>query len=263
MPASLLLVSAAAAATLLSPSPDERNFQWDPVVDGAVTFGGGATYLILNYLVEPSLPPVSSAQGSVPFVDEVALDRWNPTAALASDVGLYGTLGLGLVASTVGGLRSGDGLVATGVVTESAMVTGAFTSLLKHAVNRPRPYTWLEDPPEEVLEDMEGVDAWLSFPSGHTSLTSAVSFATASVLAREGGPPVPLYVGAAVLTTSVASLRVVAGKHFPTDVVAGAAIGTAVGLAVPALHAVPADKGVSLWLGETDEGGLVGLRGSW
>ena len=41
-----------------------------------------------------------------------------------------------------------------------------------------------------------------------------------------------LYAGA----VGVAALRVAAGKHFPTDVVAGAALGSAVGWLVPTIH---------------------------
>ena len=39
--------------------------------------------------------------------------------------------------------------------------------------------------------------------------------------------------GLAVLT---AGLRVVSGMHFMTDVIAGAALGTAIGIALPLIH---------------------------
>jgi len=41
-----------------------------------------------------------------------------------------------------------------------------------------------------------------------------------------------LYVGAA----GVSALRVAAAQHFPTDVVAGAALGTGIGWLVPTIH---------------------------
>lgn len=62
-----------------------------------------------------------------------------------------------------------------------------------------------------------------SFPSGHT----AASFAAATVLA--GAYPkagLPLYVTA----TGVGISRIFLGHHFPTDVAAGAVLGTFIGL---------------------------------
>ena len=38
------------------------------------------------------------------------------------------------------------------------------------------------------------------------------------------------------LASATAALRVAAGEHFPTDVIVGAAAGSAVGAAVPLLH---------------------------
>ena len=76
--------------------------------------------------------------------------------------------------------------------------------------------------------------------SGHTSTTFAAAAAYASILQRRGeagkhtAEIVALF-GAAALT---GVLRVSAHKHFPTDVIAGAALGTAIGWAVPRLHRV-------------------------
>src|SRR5207249_5722685 len=74
-------------------------------------------------------------------------------------------------------------------------------------------------------------------PSGHASVAFAAA-TTYWVLARRERLPhrtrntIFLYAGAA----GVAALRVAAGKHFPTDVLAGAALGSAVGWLVPTIH---------------------------
>ncbi len=84
------------------------------------------------------------------------------------------------------------------------------------------------------------VDAGRSFPSGHASFAFASAAAAASILQRrhELGrhkvEVVLLFAGA----TATSVLRVAAHKHFPTDVVAGAVLGTAVGWVLPQLHHV-------------------------
>lgn len=265
-PVLLLLVGAALAR---EPSSGIPPFRWDPVVDTSVTITTGVTFLLLNYLIEPTLPAVGPTPEDVPAIDEVAVGRWNPTAAHASDGVVYGTTALSVLAAGF----CGDGLqgraTSVGLVAESLAVTGTSIGVLKHAVDRPRPYTMMEDPPADVQEKLEDVDSWLSFPSGHTGLTAAASFSVAGVLAAEGAPPGPVYAAAGVLTVTAGTLRVVAGRHYPTDVLVGGLVGTTVGLAVPALHATHprgrrGGRDVSVWTSTPGEGAtLVGLTAPW
>ena len=85
---------------------------------------------------------------------------------------------------------------------------------LKYVVRRPRP----------VLEELPALSSTvtsLSFPSAH----STTSFAAAWTLTRgdDGLPVVPVY----ALAKAMAVSRIYAGVHYPTDIVAGAALGTA------------------------------------
>ena len=70
----------------------------------------------------------------------------------------------------------------------------------------------------------------LSFPSGHTS----IAFCAATLIERNSGPAlgIPAY-GLAVVT---GFSRIESGRHFTSDVLAGAALGTAVAIAVDSLH---------------------------
>jgi hypothetical protein len=97
---------------------------------------------------------------------------------------------------------------------EAFALTFGLTEGLKYLVGRERP-------------DVSDV---LSFPSGHTSM----AFCAATLIARDAGPAlgVPAY-GVAFLT---GFSRVESGRHYVSDVLAGAALGTAVALAVDALH---------------------------
>src|SRR5438552_2740661 len=80
-------------------------------------------------------------------------------------------------------------------------------------------------------------DNRLSFPSGHAALafaaaTSYLVLARRQHLRHGTRNAVLLYVGAA----SVGALRLEAGRHFPTDVLGGAALGSAVGWLVARFH---------------------------
>ena len=61
------------------------------------------------------------------------------------------------------------------------------------------------------------------------------------LLRRFRGSAIPwIWLGVGTVASSMlAAGRVMAGKHFPTDVLAGAAVGIAVGFLVPYLHDWP------------------------
>lgn len=79
-----------------------------------------------------------------------------------------------------------------------------------------------------------------SFYSGHTANTAMASFFMAMVYADmhpELGSKRWWLCGAAVVPPALAGYyRVQAGKHFPSDVLIGAAMGAAKGILVPELH---------------------------
>jgi membrane-associated phospholipid phosphatase len=103
--------------------------------------------------------------------------------------------------------------LAGGLALESALVNGA----IKSAVGRHRPPA---GPSPLYLR----TPRTSSFPSGHAS-AAACSF----VLLSEGDRAWPLYLALAGLVTAS---RIYVGLHHTSDVLAGLAIGTAVGLAL-------------------------------
>ena len=100
----------------------------------------------------------------------------------------------------------------TGRLLSSAFLgTGILTFGMKELVGRRRP-----------LDETLGSPA---FPSGHTSL----AFSSATILGyRYPKWRVPLYIGAGLVGFS----RIYLGRHYTSDVVAGAALGTAMGMLV-------------------------------
>jgi len=85
--------------------------------------------------------------------------------------------------------------------------------ILKCIVGRERP------------EDNDVPRCQSSFPSGHATAAFTSAYVFSSQYPRL---TIPLY----VLATSIAISRIYLGKHYPSDVIAGAAIGTAAGFVV-------------------------------
>ncbi len=156
----------------------------------------------------------------------------------ASNVGLY-TLLAGAPVLLVADEGVLDALNDMVVIAESALLATALSSVMTLAAGRPRPLLYGDDAPLSARND---ADAGLSFLSSHASISFAVSTSTFMAMKRlhpkSSMPYVVLGVGDA-LAAFVATSRVMAGKHFITDAVGGAIVGSSVGVLVPALHDSP------------------------
>jgi len=145
-----------------------------------------------------------------------AADRVLPALTKAADGGRL-WIGAAVVLACSGRrgrLAAVKGLLAIG------MTSGLVNGPLKRIARRRRPSGLLAI----GLGRRSGrVPQTSSFPSGHTA--SAAAFAVAA------GSEQPLLLGALVpLAVGVGWSRIKGGRHFPTDVVAGATIGAATGL---------------------------------
>ena len=151
-----------------------------------------------------------------------------------------------------GGAAAGNaGLRETGMMTfESVAIAGSVGLVLKVVIGRSRPYA---DEGAFRFSGFEFQDPFVSMPSGHT----IVAFAMSSTLAARLRS-LPATIGLYSLATLTAASRVYADQHWVSDTVLGAAIGTAVGLAVVDLHK-ESDSGTSFRFMPTPQGLAVGM----
>ncbi len=107
---------------------------------------------------------------------------------------------------------------------ESFLAANAVTTVLKYSIGRARPYT---GEGRATFKPFSFKNTHASFPSGHT--TSAFSIASVFAARYDSTALGILAYGTASLT---ALQRIYSSMHWPTDVFAGAVIGTVTGRAV-------------------------------
>lgn len=141
---------------------------------------------------------------------------------------------LGAAAATfgLGQLTGGSRLARVGLRSlESLVAVDLLTTFFKVSVGRQRPEEPL-DP--DVFRPIAWNHDFASFPSGHASH----AFALAATVSRELGGWTPWV--AYPLAAGVGVSRVVGGHHWPTDIVAGAALGLFAARLTGRLHGPPA-----------------------
>jgi undecaprenyl-diphosphatase len=115
-------------------------------------------------------------------------------------------------------------VVFTTVVTAATVWTAdLLATVLKEVFDRERPY--------EVVATADPLLRWdvsTSFPSGHAATSAAGALILAFLLGRAG-----VWLG--LLAVAIGFSRVYVGVHYPLDVLAGAALGLAVGAAAAGL----------------------------
>ncbi|MEO8875234.1 MAG: phosphatase PAP2 family protein [Polyangiaceae bacterium] len=174
-----------------------------------------------------------------------ALDRttagfYNRTWSTTSDIGLVTVMG-GAALYLFLDEHPLPALNDAVVIAESGLTAVAIASLATVAAARPRPFLFGTKAPLDVRNS---ANASLSFVSSYAAITFAVGVST-YMTSRRLHPTLSQLVPTLVLITGLASAsfvtfgQVEGGNHFITDAVAGAVVGSASGILVPALHKTP------------------------
>lgn len=201
-------------------------------IAGVVSSG----WLLKGSLAGPHCAPLCD-RGDVPVFDRWAAGTYDAGWRTASDIGVAA-----VVAGSALTLLAAEGpshaLNDAVVVGQSILLANTLAIVSMMSVRRPRPFAHGTEAP---LEARTSGDASLSFFSGHAagSVAAAVSmYITFRRLNRPALAYASLGLGLAT-ATFIGVTRVASGDHFPSDVLAGAAVGASTGVLFPALHESP------------------------
>jgi len=213
-------------------APDRARSGSYYAVHGAVIGG----LLGTSFLFVGELPTVPGADPQWFPGDLSVRQNWAPAAIEISNITVIVTMSAPVLAELALGFDYR--LLNAGVVYGETLTANlALNSLAKVLFARPRPYLYgpgardpsIDDPPER----------YVSFYSGHSS-TAFASAVAGSYLFAEGaedeGWRVAFWATEFTLAAATANLRIIAGKHYYSDVVVGALVGIGLGIGVPLLH---------------------------
>lgn len=178
----------------------------------------------------------------LPFFDRWGAGKNDNAADKFSDNFLYGAPILPFFLLLDKGVRHEAPKIGFMYV-EAMAITGSIYGGFNYLLNRYRPETYDVNTP--VGERVDG-NYKNSFPAGHVATVATATFFGATVYAHyhpNQHGKYYLYGGAIALTGVTIYLRHEAGKHFPSDLAAGTALGVLSGVLVPYFHLNSRHKG--------------------
>lgn len=209
-----------------------------------------------------SKPPVDenvilnlNAEDIIPF-NRSAIHEYNPDLSILSNAIFIGGILYGTVLLFDDDIRMDVKTVGL-LYTETMLFAGIAYTVTASSIDKLRPYAYNNDSmlvngqkvPEVPMEKRTNNGARNSFYAGHPGTNAAASFFVASVYATyhpHSSWKYFLYGVAVATTASAAYVRYKTGHHFPTDIIAGVALGTSYGLVIPALHRCKKMKNLSV-----------------
>ncbi len=207
-------------------------------------FGVGAATGATALVLEERVMPLSAGEiaglnrADINAIDRQATYQFSSSADRLSDITFVGNVAvLGLL--TIGTKPMRHDLKTLGIMyLETMLLVNGVQRSVKNFVQRTRPFVYNPDAP---LDEKMERDARKSFFSGHGTNAFATAVFTGEVF-RHYFPHSRLksvvWIGSLGLATATSVLRYEAGKHYPTDLLAGAAFGSLVGWGIPKLHEV-------------------------
>ena len=244
----IFLISSFYFSNSFAQSPYELNFKKETYLLGFGVSASAAGWYSTTRITPLSEKEINYlSKHDINKFDRFVTAYWSPQNARMSNV-LLGSF-LVLPASFYFSGHTRDDIATISVIyAEVALISFGLTQLTKGLAQRVRPFVYNSDS-GIAFSKKNHKDAKQSFFSGHTSVAFASAVFTSTVFSayfpgsKWKYPVWCTSLGSAALT---GFLRVRAGKHFPTDVLVGAAVGGLTGYFIPYLHRKNSSNNVNI-----------------
>jgi len=235
-------------ALLPEAAPDDPDFtttgpgykiRWKYEVPATVLASAWAGYCFTKIYSKPTSTEDQIRaldRDDIPRIDRWAAGKSDDKLDDLSDIPFYGAIPVPLLLIGLDPkVRRDAGHVAM-LYWETMAITGTLYTSATYFVDRYRPEAYTtEKAPVQLL----GGGFKNSFFAGHVAHVSSITFFTAKVF-NDYHPRSPwrwaFWGGATAVTGGMIYLRHAAGKHFPTDLALGTAVGVGAGILVPHFH---------------------------
>ena len=240
-------------------SPFQLNFNKDIALTGSGVAMGISGLILMHNII-----PLTSDE--IARLDLNSINSFDRSASrpyrgnLIGDALLYGLFLLPLTFLSHERMRQ-DWKILAVMGAEVLLIQSGLNAIVKGVTSRTRPYVY---DPNAPLDKKTSKDARVSFYSGHTSTTAAISFFIAKVFSDYHSNKTMKYfiwTGAALYPAAVGYLRVDSGHHFLSDVITGYIMGALIGYLIPEMHRAAPDKQISVNYQYSSQ--LIGLRLSY
>ena len=221
-------------------------YSLDPGREAAILGGGILLGIVDLNLIENTKPIrieelAALSRANVNSFDRGATYNWSPKAADWSDFLLITSIASPMLAFTSTSVKNDAGTYLI-MYLQNIITTYSVSHLIKAMFRRYRPYSYNTEVADEIRTRPGST---LSFFSAHTSVSfaSAVFLSTTFNKYNPESNLTPFIWGSSLLVASaVGYLRYTAGQHFPTDIIVGAIVGSAIGYLIPLIHEINEDE---------------------
>lgn len=202
-------------------------------------FGAGGAMLGISLILRNNMDPLTEEE--VVLLDPMDINTFDRGAITrkqempAADLLLYCSLFLPLTFFAHEETRKDVGTLVV-LAGEVFVFQLGLNYMAKVLAERTRPYCYNDN---TSITEKTTVNAKLSFYSGHTSTTAAMSFFVARVFSDYLSNPNTKFIiwtSAVIYPALTGLLRVDSGSHFPTDILIGYITGALIGYFIPVLH---------------------------
>ena len=238
-----LLFSSSLFAAEDSAFPYELNSTQEIILSAVVLSTFGTTLYLASGYEEPSASEIQNLnKNDINSFDRSATENWSTGLSSASHMCLFslGTAPFVLYAPFLWTDKWSNYWTISVMYLQAATLNFGLTELTKSLVGRKRPYLYNTSLSiDERMEKAENPSSQRSFYSGHVSITFCSAVFISKVYSDLNPNSISKYLLWGItlgISSTTGYLRYAEGVHYPSDIIVGALMGSAVGYLVPLLH---------------------------